>query len=153
MSRVITNCHRSSSVRPSPSSSSPLQLSQAPLPALDEEPTEDDDPPPAELDAGTLEDPALLEDATTPEELLAPPWEDEDPARLELTARLLLTTALEDPTPLLPEPEPLLLEDAPPPLELPAPPSHRPALQRCPTAHSASVPQDATQRLAVASQR
>ncbi len=152
MSRVITNCHRSSSVRPSPSSSSPLQLSHAPLPALDEEPTEDDDPPPAELDAGTLEDPALLEDATTPEELLAPPWEDEDPARLELPARLLLTTVvLEDNPTLLPEPP--LLEDAPPLLELPAPPSHNPALHRCPTSHSASVPQDATQRFAVASQR
>jgi hypothetical protein len=150
MSSVITSCQRSSSVRPSPSSSSPLQLSQAPLPALEEDPTEEDDPP-AELEAGRLEEPARLEDATTPEEL-DPPWNEDDPARLELPARLLLTVVLDDKSMLLPDP-PVLEDDAPPPLELPAPPSHNPALQRCPAAHSASVPQDATQRFAVASQR
>ncbi len=129
-----------------------MQLSQAPLPALEEEPAEDDGA--AELEPGRLEDPARLEDATTPEELLDPARDDEDAARLELPARLLLTIALDDTNKLLPDVEPpLLLEDAPPPLELPAPPSHNPALQRCPTSHSASVPQDATQRLAVASQR
>ena len=157
MGTVSTRDQRSSSVRPSPSSSSPLQLSQTPFPPLLDEEDADEDVPAPELEllpmalveARLLEATPLLElpAMTLEERLLLAVLEPPD-------VRLLLPMS-EDPDTLVPpaaliplEPVPPL-EDAPPPLS-----THTwSALQRWVWGHSASVVQPRTQRWDAGSQR